>query len=63
MAAGSDGIAKVIEKFVLNHPVVPKRQVAKKIGEIAIKEKRLDDSAQVTHCCACCCCMMMRKST
>lgn len=49
IAAGSDGVVKVIEKFVLNNPSVPKRQVGKKIAEIAIKEKRPEDTAQVWH--------------
>lgn len=47
--AGPDGIAKVIEKFVINHPFAPKRQVEIKINEIAVKEKRTNDSKLVCY--------------
>jgi hypothetical protein len=45
--AGPDGISKVVEKFVVNHPSMAKRQVELKIQEIAVKEKRATDSKLV----------------
>jgi len=45
--AGPDGVNKVIEKFVTNHPFAPKRQVEIKINEIAVKEKRTNDTKLV----------------
>ena len=47
--AGPDGVSKVVEKFVGNHPNFAKRQVELKISEIAIKEKRTNDSKLVWY--------------
>lgn len=48
IAAGSDGVIKVIEKFIHNHPLFAKRQIEMKISEIAVKEKRPEDATKVT---------------
>lgn len=48
-AAGPDGISKVVEKFIGSHPLFAKRQVELKINEIAVKEKRENDSCKVWH--------------
>lgn len=47
--AGPDGVSKVVEKFVGNHPNFAKRQVELKISEIAVKEKRANDSKLVWY--------------
>jgi hypothetical protein len=46
-AAGPDGINKVVDKFVLRHPLIARRQVEMKIWEVSVKEKRDDDTKQV----------------
>lgn len=46
--AGPDGISKVVDKFVANHPSIAKRQIEMKINEIAIKEKRSNDTKLVS---------------
>ena len=47
--AGPDGVSKVVEKFVEKYPNYAKRQVELKISEIAIKEKRVNDSKLVWY--------------
>lgn len=42
--AGGDGIIKIVERFIEEHPEVPKRQIEIKINEMAYKEKRANDS-------------------
>ena len=47
MSAGNDGITKIIDKFIQNFPKMVKRQVEKRIFELACKEKRAEDSSKV----------------
>jgi hypothetical protein len=47
LAAGTEGVAKVVTKFVELYPAVSKRQTEMKITEIAVKEKRASDSQKV----------------
>lgn len=49
VASGSDGIQKVIDKFLETYPDVPKRAIENKIFEIATKEKRDSDVSKVWH--------------
>ena len=46
-ASGNDGISKVVNQFLVNHPTYAKRQIEMKINEVSIKEKRGDDRLQV----------------
>ena len=46
-AAGADGIAKVVDKFLALHPTYAKRQIELKIYELATKEKPSDSSKVV----------------
>ena len=45
--AGADGMSKVVNNFFAEYPSVSKRQTELKIAEIAVKEKREDDTRQV----------------
>ena len=47
VAAGADGVRKVVENFLVYYPSYPKRQVEIRIYEIAVKEKRGQDSNKV----------------
>ncbi len=47
--AGPDGISKVVDAFLVNHPLISKRQVELKIFELAVKEKRSEDSYKIWH--------------
>jgi hypothetical protein len=49
VASGSDGIAKIVGKFIEMFPTVSKRQVEFKINEVAVKEKRATDAQKVWH--------------
>jgi hypothetical protein len=49
VASGADGINKVVDKFIERFPNYSKRQVEIKINELALKEKRNDDSVKVWH--------------
>lgn len=48
-AAGPDGINKVVDRFVLKHPLIARRQVEMKIWDVAVKEKREEDTKTVWH--------------
>lgn len=48
-ASGPDGMNKVVDKFVVRHPLIARRQVELKIGDISVKEKRADDTKQIWH--------------
>ncbi len=48
-AAGPDGITKVVTSFLANRPLISKRQVEIKIFEMAVKEKRAEDTYKVWH--------------
>ena len=45
----SDGLHKCVSKFMLKYPEFTKRQVELKINEIAVKEKKANDTRQVWH--------------
>eukprot|EP01041_Mallomonas_annulata_P005791 gene5791-11693_t len=47
--AGTDGINKIITQFVAAYPSMSKRQIEKKVSEIAVKERRGSDTAKVWH--------------
>jgi hypothetical protein len=47
--AGPDGMSKVVNEFVANHPEVSKRQTELKIFEVAVKERQEDDTKQIWH--------------
>ena len=47
VAAGSDGMQKVVDKFLELYPDVPKRAVENKVFEISTKEKRSSDATKV----------------
>lgn len=47
--AGPEGVSRVVEKFSAIHPSYAKRQVEIKINELAIKEKRPNDTKQVWY--------------
>jgi len=49
VAAGYDGITKIVAQLIESHPVLAKRQVERKIMEIAVKEKRADDINKIWH--------------
>jgi hypothetical protein len=49
VTSGPDGINKVVEKFTEKYPLFSKRQVEIKINELALKEKREEDSIKVWH--------------
>ncbi len=44
---------QVVDKFVANHPTMAKRQIELKINEIAVKEKRINDTKLVLSCYLC----------
>ena len=48
-SSGPDGINRVVDKFVLKHPSIARRQIEIRINDISIKEKRADDVKQVWH--------------
>jgi SWI/SNF-related matrix-associated actin-dependent regulator of chromatin subfamily A member 5 len=47
--AGPDGIHKIVNEFIDMYPELSKRQVEKKVMDIAIKEKRTTDSTKVCY--------------
>lgn len=47
--AGADGIQKITLPFTEKYPNISKRQCEMKISELAIKEKRGDDSKSIWH--------------
>merc|ERR1712196_333515 len=47
--AGADGIQKITLPFTEKYPNISKRQCEMKISEVAIKEKRGDDSKSLWH--------------
>jgi hypothetical protein len=47
--SGADGMSKVVDKFLENHPEIPKRQIEIKVNEVAVKEKRDGNSKIVWH--------------
>jgi hypothetical protein len=47
LKGGTDGINKIIVQFVDKYPTMSKRQVEKKVMEIAVKEKRGSENTKV----------------
>ncbi len=47
IAAGYDGMQKVVDEFISTRPHLSKRSIERKIIEIAIKEKRGNDTGKV----------------
>lgn len=48
-ASGVDGMGRIVNKFVAQHPDVSKRQTEIKVNEIAVKEKWPGDAGKVWH--------------
>jgi hypothetical protein len=44
-----DGMARVVEEFVSQHPTISKRQTEMKIQELCVKEKRTGDTIKCWH--------------
>jgi hypothetical protein len=47
--SGAEGVSKITEKFIVDHPGLAKRQIDIKINEVAVKEKRDGDSRPVWY--------------
>ena len=44
---GSNGLKCVVDKFLENHPEIPRTQVVSTIKEVAVKEQREGDKLKV----------------